>query len=67
MSTAFSSVGGRRFALALLTLASINWMLWFQRLSDAIYRDIIIAVIAVYVAGNTLQKIRAPSNKEADA
>ena len=28
---------------------------------------VVIAVIAVYVAGNTLQKIRATSNKEADA
>lgn len=67
MSGIFASVGGRRFTLALLTLASINVLLWFGRMTDAIYRDVIIAVIAVYVAGNTLQKIRAKSPEEADA
>lgn len=58
--TAFFDIGGRRFLLAVLTLASINVMLWWDKMGDAIYRDILIAVIAVYVAGNTIQKIRAP-------
>jgi hypothetical protein len=64
MSGIFSSVGGRRFALALLTLASINVLLWFQRLSDIVYRDVLIAVIAVYVAGNVIQKVKAPENPD---
>ena len=45
--------------LAVATLASINVLLWWQRMTDVVYRDIIIAVVAVYVAGNTLQKIKA--------
>jgi hypothetical protein len=57
-------VGGRRFLLAGSTLASINVLLWFSKMSDAIYRDVIIAVIAVYVAGNTIQKIKAGSPNE---
>jgi hypothetical protein len=57
--TALFSVGGRRFMLAVATLASINVLLWWQRMTDVVYRDIIIAVVAVYVAGNTLQKIKA--------
>ena len=65
--TAFGGIGGRRFLLALLTLASINVMLWWERMSDAIYRDIIIAVVAVYVAGNVIQKVKAKSAEEADA
>ena len=35
-------------------------LLWAQRMSDVVYRDIIVAVIAVYVAGNVVQKIKAP-------
>lgn len=58
--TAFFDIGGRRFILAILTLLSINVMLWWDRMTDAIYRDILIAVVAVYVAGNTIQKIKAP-------
>lgn len=57
--TAFFDIGGRRFLLAIGTLVSINALLWFGRMTDIVYRDVIVAVIAVYVAGNTLQKIKA--------
>ena len=57
--TAFFTVGGRRFLLSVSTLASINVLLWFGRLSDLVYRDVIVSVIAVYVAGNVYQKVRA--------
>lgn len=67
MSGIFASVGGRRFTLSLLTLASINVLLWFGRMTDAIYRDVIIAVIAVYVAGNVVQKVKARTQEDADA
>lgn len=62
-----TSVGGRRFLLAILTLGSINVLLWFGRMTDLVYRDVLIATVAVYVAGNTLQKIKAKSQGEADA
>jgi len=61
VSGVFSTVGGRRFALSLLTLASINVLLWFERMTDNIYRDVLIATVAVYVAGNVIQKVRAPA------
>ena len=56
------------FALEnVLTLGSINVLLWFQRMTDIVYRDVLIATVAVYVAGNTLQKIKAKTQEEADA
>ena len=64
MSGIFSSVGGRRFALALLTLGSINVLLWFSKMTDIVYRDVLIATVAVYVAGNSLQKIKATGNPD---
>lgn len=62
-----TSIGGRRFLLAILTLGSINVLLWFERMTDIVYRDVLIATVAVYVAGNTLQKIKAKTQEEADA
>ena len=67
MSGIFTSVGGRRFALALLTLGSINVLLWFGRMTDIVYRDVLVATVAVYVAGNVIQKIKASSQEEAEA
>jgi hypothetical protein len=67
MSGIFTSVGGRRFALALLTLGSINVLLWFGRMTDILYRDVLVATVAVYVAGNVIQKVKARSQEEAEA
>jgi hypothetical protein len=67
VSGIFSSVGGRRFTLALLTLASINVLLWFAKMTDVVYRDVLIATVAVYVAGNVIQKVKARTQDEADA
>jgi hypothetical protein len=67
MSGIFSSVGGRRFTLSLLTLASINVLLWFAKMTDVVYRDVLIATVAVYVAGNVIQKVKAKTQEEADA
>ena len=67
VSGIFATVGGRRFTLTLLTLASINVLLWFSKMTDVVYRDVIIATVAVYVAGNVIQKVKAKSQEEADA
>ena len=67
MSGIFATVGGRRFTLSLLTLASINVLLWFGRMTDIVYRDVLIATVAVYVAGNVIQKVKARSQEEAEA
>lgn len=38
-----------------------------DHITDAIFRDIIIATVAVYIGGNTFQKVKAKNSVEADA
>lgn len=33
-------------------------LVWHAKISDSIFRDIIIATVAVYIAGNTYQKVK---------
>jgi hypothetical protein len=33
-------------------------LVWHAKISDAIFRDIIIATVAAYIAGNVVQKIK---------
>lgn len=54
--------GGRRFLMCLGTACSSTVLLWFARMSDLVYRDIVLGVVAVYVAGNTWQKVKGGSN-----
>jgi hypothetical protein len=35
-------------------------LLWFGKLTPEVFRDIIIATVAVYIAGNAYQKVRVP-------
>ena len=39
----------------------------YDHITDAIFRDIIIATVAVYIGGNTFQKVKAKNSVEADA
>jgi len=34
--------------------------LYFGKLTPEVFRDIIIATVAVYIGGNTFQKVKAP-------
>lgn len=59
----FANAGGRRFFLALVVVLFSYVCIWFGKISDSILRDIILGVAAVYVAGNTIQKIKAPQTE----
>ena len=50
--------GGRRFLMTMGCGISCTALVWYAKISDAIFRDIIIATVAVYIAGNTFQKIK---------
>lgn len=62
--SAFFSIGGRRFLLTVATQVSNVALVMAGKISDSIYRDIIIATIAVYIAGNTVQKVRGTTPNE---
>ncbi len=41
-------------------------LVWFAKIDGNIFRDIIIATVAVYIGGNTIQKIKATTKEQAD-
>lgn len=47
---------GRKFLLVILTLFIASVLVWFAKIGDSIYRDIIFTVVAVYISGNVFQK-----------
>jgi len=62
--TAFFSIGGRRFLLTVATQVSNVALVSLEKITGEIYRDIIIATVAVYIAGNTIQKVKGRTGTE---
>ena len=62
-----SALGGRRFLMTMGCGIACTVLVWFAKIDGPIFRDIVIATVAVYIAGNTAQKIKAKSQEEADA
>ena len=62
-----STFGGRRFLMTMGCGMACTVLVWFAKIDPPIFRDIIIATVAVYIAGNTAQKIRAANKEQADA
>lgn len=49
-------VGGRKFALALISLASTSWLVWAGYITDGVYSAVVIATVGAYITGNVVQK-----------
>ena len=49
-------VGGRKFVLSLLCLASATALCFQGHISDGVYSAVVIATIGAYIAGNVSQK-----------
>jgi hypothetical protein len=49
-------VGGRKFALALISLASTSWLVWAGHITDGVYSAVMIATVGAYITGNVVQK-----------
>ena len=62
-----TAIGGRRFIMTMGCGMACTVLVWFAKIDPPIFRDIIIATVAVYIAGNTVQKIKATSQEQADA
>ena len=55
----FTPIGGRRFVMCMGCAIVCTALVWFGHISDMIFRDLIVATVGVYIAGNTSQKIFA--------
>lgn len=63
MDRPLSRVGGRRFVMTIGCGAVCTLLLVFDKLDAITFRDIIIATVAVYIAGNTYQKSKSDSGE----
>jgi predicted small integral membrane protein len=59
-SLAFTTVGGRRFLLTLVSGAGTFLLCWQGKISDDVYSVVTIATVAAYITNNTYQKVKAP-------
>ena len=53
--------GGRRFLLTLGCGVACTVLVWYGRISGEVFRDIIIATVASFIAGNTYESVKKPS------
>lgn len=66
MRNKLTELGGRRFVMTMGCGVACTALVWFAKIDGAIFRDIIIATVAVYIAGNTMQKIKGVAQPESD-
>lgn len=52
-------LGGRKFALALLSALSASVLVWFGKINPDAYSTVMLAVAGAYSAANVLQKVFA--------
>jgi hypothetical protein len=57
-----TAFGGRRFMLTLLVQVETWYLAYHQLISDSIYRDVVLATSAVYIASGTYQKVKQTSS-----
>lgn len=50
--------GGRRFLLTVATQISVTALVWFAKISDDVYSVVVLATVAAYITGNTIQKVK---------
>ena len=62
-----SAIGGRRFLMTMGCGIACTALVWFAKIDGNIFRDIIIATVAVYIGGNTIQKIKATTREQGEA
>lgn len=54
-----NAVGGRKFVLAVLSLASATTLVWAGHIADGIYSAVMAVTVGAYISGNVIQKRQA--------
>lgn len=62
MNKVLTAAGGRRFIMTMGCGVVCTFLVWHAKIDGSIFRDIIIATVAVYIGGNTYQKIKGPTD-----
>jgi len=60
MNSLFSTMGGRRFVLALISEAGTFVLAWAGKIDGNAYTLATLGIVGAYIAGNTTQKVKAP-------
>lgn len=50
--------GGRRFVMTMGCGIACTALLWFGKMDGPIFRDVIIATVAAYIAGNSWESVK---------
>lgn len=64
MRALIESAGGRRFMVTLISGAGTFLLCWAGRIDGNAYTLATIGIVGAYIAGNTAQKVKAPSATE---
>jgi hypothetical protein len=59
-------IGGRRFMLTVATQVSVTALVWFGKISDDVYSIVVLATVAAYITGNTVQKVKGTHDAPRD-
>jgi predicted metal-binding transcription factor (methanogenesis marker protein 9) len=54
----FAAFGGRRFVLSLGAGICTTLLAWYAKITPEIYRDVVLGTVGLYIAGNTVQKVK---------
>lgn len=57
--SAMDKAGGRKFIVALLSIASATALAWLKGIDSDAYSMVMVAVVGLYGASNVLQKVLA--------
>lgn len=67
MRDLIAAFGGRRFLMTMGCAVVCTVLVWHSKIDGPIFRDIIVATVAVYISGNTFQKIRETAGEATNA
>lgn len=54
-----SRLTSRKFILAVLSLVSLDVLVWFEKIADGIYSAGLVITVGAYLAANVVQKTKS--------